>query len=130
MACTPKNGGIRVDFPHMSPEEIERTMQFLLRQQAQFAADFERRSEEIDKLRGEIDNLKDAVVGLTGIAGHTLRVVEQLGAQVGQLGAHQQRTDERLRELAEQVQRTDSHLDVLIQMFERHLREDHGPRPS
>ena len=105
-----------MDFPHMSPEEIERTMQFLLRQQAQFAADFARQS-------GEIDKLKEAVLGLSGIAGHTLRVVEQLGA-------HQQRTDERLRELAEQVQRTDSHLDVLIQMFERHLRDDHGPRPS
>ena len=123
MADTPTDGGIRVDFPPMSPEEIERTMQFLLRQQAQFAADFAQRSVEIDKL-------KDAVVGLTGVAGHTLRAIDQLGARAEQLAVHQQRTDERLRELVEQVQRTDSHLDVLIEMFERHLRDDHGPRPS
>jgi len=28
------------------------------------------------------------------------------------------------------VMRLEAHLNVVVDMFERHLREDHGPRPS
>jgi hypothetical protein len=116
MTDTRKDGGILVEFEPMSPDEIQRTVQFLLRQQAQFAADFE-------KLAAKTDRLTDAVVGLTGV--------------VGRLAEAQLRTDEQLRRMTErvdglavQIERTDSHLDVLIEMFERHLREDHGRPPS
>ena len=50
-----KIGGVLVEFQPMSPDEIERTKQFLLRQQAQFAEDFE-------KLTAKTDRLADAVV--------------------------------------------------------------------
>ena len=100
----------------MSPDEIERTVQFLLRQQAQFAADFE-------KLTAKTDRLTDAVVGLTGIVGRLAEGHERLRES-------QERTDARLRELAEQAKRTEANLDALIDMFERHLREDHGSAPS
>jgi hypothetical protein len=105
-----------VEFQPMSPDEIERTVQFLLRQQAQFAADFE-------KLTAKTDRLTDAVVGLTGIVGRLAEGHERLRAS-------QERTDARLRELAEQAKRTEANLDALIDMFERHLREDHGSAPS
>ena len=36
----------------------------------------------------------------------------------------------RLSELAEQAKHTEANLDALIDMFERHLREDHGRPPS
>ena len=109
-----------MEFEPMSPDEIQRTVQFLLRQQAQFATDFE-------KLAGKTDRVTDAVVGLTGIVGRLaesqLRTDEQL-----------RRTDDQLRrrcdELASRIERTDAHLDVVIEMFERHLREDHGRSPS
>ena len=39
MAGTGQNGGFLVDFQPMSPEEMQRAMQFLVNQQAQFAAD-------------------------------------------------------------------------------------------
>jgi hypothetical protein len=94
----------------MSPEEIERTVQFLLHQQAQFAADFE-------KLSGKTDRIADAIIGLTGI--------------VGRLADRQERTDQHLREtdarLSEHIKTVESQLH---QMFDRHLREDHGYRPS
>lgn len=100
----------------MSPEEVTRTLQFLLRQQAQFASDF-------DKLVVKTDRVADGVIGLTGIVGHLL--------------AAQQRTDEQMREtnarvddLGEYIKTVESHLNVVIQMFERHLREDHGHGPS
>jgi len=111
----------------MSPEELQRAMQFLLNQQAQFAADFARivETQAANEARwtDRFDRLTDGVVGLTGI--------------VGQLAASQQRTDEQLRELREsdarlqeQIRETDAHLNIVIEMFERHLREDHGRPPS
>ena len=79
-----------VEFQPMSPEEIERTVQFLLQQQAQFAVDLE-------KLSGKTDRVTDGLIGLTGI--------------VGQLVAAQQRTDEHLRETGQQLRETDAHRD-------------------
>jgi hypothetical protein len=100
----------------MSPDEIQRTMQFLLGQQAQVAADFE-------KLTAKTDRIADAIVGLTGI--------------VGRVASQQEHTDQQLREtnlqvkaLGDHLKTVESHLDMVIEMFERHLREDHGRRPS
>lgn len=120
MAETTRYGGISVEFQPMSPDEIERTMQFLLRQQAQFAADFE-------KLSVKTDRMTDALVGLTGIVG---RLAEAQGRTDERLSELQRRTEERFAALAERADHTEAHLNVLVDMFERHLREDHGRRPS
>ena len=93
------NGGISVDFQPMSPEERDRMMQFLLNQQAQFAAD-------LDKLSAKTDRIADGLIGLTGLVGRA----------IGDLATAQERTER--------------HLDLVIQMFERHLREDHGRPPA
>lgn len=87
MALPRGNGGVFVEFRPMSPEEIERTVQFLLRQQAQFAADFEKFSLRTDqitaslsvktdqlaeglvKLSAKTDQLADGLIGLTSIVG-------------------------------------------------------------
>ena len=126
-----RNEGISVEFQPMSPEERERMMQFLLTQQAQFAAELTKSQERFDagigQLSAKTDRIAEGLLGLTSI--------------VGQLAAAQQRTDEQLRETDERLRETDgrltrhieqvdSHLDVVIQMFERHLREDHGHPPA
>jgi septal ring factor EnvC (AmiA/AmiB activator) len=136
MAVQRVSGGSLVDFQPMSPEQIERTMQFLLQQQAQFAADFE-------KLSAKTDKIGEAIIGLTAIVGHVTEHVDQLTK--AQIATDQQMkdTDQRLKDLervmreqnAEQREHTrtvESNLNVVIQMFERHLREDHGhgQRPS
>lgn len=133
-----------MEFGPMSPEEIERTVQFLLTRQAQFASD-------LATLSGQVNRLADGMVDLTGVVGQGMsllgqlaegqsRVVDalervaeahaqlaeaqaQLTAAHAQLAAAQARTDERLRE-------TDARLNIVIDMFERHLRESHGPRPA
>jgi hypothetical protein len=120
MTTRERIGGVLVEFQPMSPDEIERTVQFLLQQQAQFAADFE-------KLSGKTERVADGLIGLTTI--------------MGQLLSAQQRTDQQLKETVQQLRETDarltehigtveSHLNVVIEMFERHQRDDHGPRPS
>jgi hypothetical protein len=122
--------GICLDFRPMSPEERDRMMQSLLNQQAQFAADFaksqQRFDAEMNNLSGKTDRIAEGLIGLTSI--------------VGQLAASQQRTDDQLRELRDHLRDTDarltnhidrveSHLNVVIEMFERHLRDDHGRPP-
>lgn len=112
MTSSRKYGGTVVDSHSMSPEDMSRTMQFLLNQQAQFAADFER-------LAGKTERIADAVVGLTGIVG---RVVEH----VDRLATRQEETDRQLRETDAKLRTVESHLDVVIRMVERHLRDEHG----
>jgi septal ring factor EnvC (AmiA/AmiB activator) len=105
-----------MEFRPMSPEEMQRTVQFLLTQQAQFASD-------LASLNGQVTRIADAVVGLTGIVS---RLTEAQARTDEQLKA----TDLRLNRLADHIDRVDSHLNVVIEMFERHLGEDQGPRPS
>ena len=112
MAERTRSEGISVDFQPMSPDERDRMMQFLLTQQAQFAADFARIDATMEKLSVKTDRIADGLIGLTGIVG---RAFGDVGRAMDDLAAAQKRTE--------------GHLDVVIQMFERHLREDHG-RPS
>jgi ABC-type transporter Mla subunit MlaD len=107
----------------MSPEEIERTMQFLLNQQAQFAADFA-------NLTAKTDRMADAIIGLTGIVGSVIEQVNRLADSHAKLAAAQQQTDEQLRTTDEQLKATDARLDALIELFERQLREKNEPPPS
>ena len=108
-----------MDFQPMSPEDMQRAMQFLLSQQAQFAADLARHREQFDadmeKISAKTDLIADGLVGLTAI--------------VGQVAAAQLRTDEQLHELREadirltkRIEQVNSHLNVVIDMFERPAR--------
>jgi hypothetical protein len=113
-------GRSAVEFQPMTPEEMGQAMQFVLRQQSQFAAD-------IEKLTVKTDRIADGLIGLTGL--------------VGRLAEGQERTDQQLREndarlsyadaeLREYIRTVEAHLNILIEMFERHLRDSHGERPS
>jgi methyl-accepting chemotaxis protein len=133
-----------MDFAPMSPDEIQQTMQFLLRQQAQFAANFVRLSEKTDRLAEKTDRLAektdrlaertdqlaDTTTGIIEIVGDLTRTVGTVTGMFGDLTRAQQRTEERMSDLAEYVKGVESHLNVVIEMFERHLREDHGQKPS
>jgi hypothetical protein len=109
-----------MEFQPMSPEEIERTVQFLLQQQAQFEANLAR-------LSGKTDLIADGLIGLTGIVGRMSAELEENARQLRESRVQHQAADADLREY---IRTVESHLHVLIEMFERHLREDHGPKPS
>ena len=112
-----------MEFQPMSPEEMQRTMQFLLQQQAQFAADSARVDAQLERLSGKVDLVADGLIGLTAIVG-------RLAGSVSELAEAQKRTDEQLRASEKHTSIVESNLNALIEMFERHLREDHGHRPS
>ncbi len=118
----------------MSPEEMQRTMQFVVNQQAQFSADLAKLETNLASFANHVaasearwterfEQITGGLIGLTAIT--------------GQIASAQLRTDEQLRELRGGLSETDahirdveSHLNVGIEMFERHLREDHGRPPS
>ena len=77
MARPDPSGGF-VEFQPMSPDEIERTMQFLLRQQAQFEADMARVETNLEKLSAKTDNIADGLIGLTGVVGQLTNNVWRL----------------------------------------------------
>jgi archaellum component FlaC len=137
MARTARFGGVPVEFRPMSPDEMQRTMQFLVEHQAQFAADFEKLSAKVDGLADSVKETKEAVNSLTTVVGHTVGLMGELTVKMGHLAEQGRRTDEHLdelagdvRELAEQGRRTDARLDRLAELFDRHLRDDHGRKPS
>ena len=65
-----------MDFQPMSPEEMQRAMQFVLNQQAQFATDLSRQRElfaaDMDKLSAKTDRIADGLIGLTSIVGQVV----------------------------------------------------------
>ena len=76
-------------------------------------------------------------------AAHRLHDEEMQRIQAAHEAAHREHVDEmkelrvlqrenseQIRGLREQGKDTDARLNALIGTFERHLREDHGPRPS
>ena len=126
-----------MDFQPMSPDEIQRMMQFLLNHQAQFAADMTIWDERLARLSAKTDQISDSLLGLTSVVGSiAVRVSELAGAQKEtdrQLKETDRRLNETDRHLSENAQlhrETDEHLNRLIEIFERHLRDDHGVPPS
>jgi flagellar capping protein FliD len=138
MALRRRIGGVFVEFQPMSPDDMQRTMQILQQQQAQFAADSvdsqARFDAQFDKLSGKVDLVAEGLIGLTAIVGRVVDSVGEIAEAQKRTDEQQKRTDEQLRatdaRLSEHISTVEAHLNVVIEMFERHLREDHGQRPS
>jgi hypothetical protein len=112
-----------VEFQPMSPDEFERTLNFLLQNQAKFDASLARVDAQLEKLAGKTDRIADGVIGLTSIVG-------DLTQRVRDNAEHSRETDAKLDRVGDYIQSVESHLNVVIDMFERHMRENHGQRPS
>ncbi len=94
----------------MSNEEMNKKMEFIVEQQAKFAADIEimRQVQAADaKLLKEQDRkLSDALIAVVGM--------------IGNLTEAQARTDESIKILTEAQARTDERLNIFINVVERH----------
>ncbi len=91
----------------MTPEEMQRTMEFLLAQQARFDARLEKLLESHERLERSVMELRESHVTLTS---SVLRVV----GLVEELAKAQMATDGRLKA-------TDERLNVLIKVVEKHI---------
>ncbi len=82
----------------MSNEEIQRTMEFIIQRQEQFA-------ENMGKAEARMGRIETAVVGLFSIVTETAKAQKELAGTVSELVAAQAQTDERLSALINTVER-------------------------
>jgi len=105
----------------MTNEEMQKTMQFILEQQAQFAINIQKLEEEQTKAAARMTQIEGAIVSVVSLIGKLTTAQEQLaeaqkqaGTKIAELAEAQKQTDEQLRH-------TDGRLSVLINMVERYF---------
>ena len=105
----------------MTNEEMQKTIEFILEQQAQFVT-------RMGRDEGRLTRLEDAFATLVNIARITderLDVVESgistLTEKMAALAEAQARTDTKMAELAEAQSHSDQRLNALIDIVERYI---------
>lgn len=86
----------------MTNEEIERTIEFILKQQAQFTVNMQKLEEAQSKAEKRTDRLEGAFVGLVNLIGDTQR---QTQAQITEIASALAETNERLNNFILVVER-------------------------
>ncbi|MBA3322211.1 MAG: hypothetical protein H0T45_12295 [Pyrinomonadaceae bacterium] len=104
----------------MSEEEMQRQMEFIVNQQAQFAADIQRATEEREadaKLwQQKYSGLTDAMTFVVGTLGKLAEAQAQANARLAELAEAQKRTDVVLAETGERF-------NIFINVVERYISE-------
>jgi hypothetical protein len=96
----------------MTNEEMQKTMQFIVEQQAHFVANFHKVEESIRELKevqtkaeGRISRMESAFVGLFNVVTETAKAQKELTEKVSELTDAQAQTDERLNIFITTVER-------------------------
>ena len=100
----------------MNNEEMNKKMEFIVEQQAQFAADIEKMREvqaaDAKLLKEQDRKLSDALIAVVGIIGNLTQALT--------------RTDESVKFLTEAQARTEERLNVFINVVERFISGNGG----
>ena len=100
----------------MSNEEMNKKMEFIVEQQAQFAADIEKMREvqaaDAKLLKEQDRKLSDALIAVVGIIGNLAQALT--------------RTDESINLLTEAQARTEERLNIFINVVERFISGNGG----
>jgi len=107
----------------MADEEMQRTMQFILEQQAQLTVSMGVLTEKVDQLSGTVDQLSHTVERLSDKVDRTadginslLAIAELHDREIATLGESVSAVDERGRQM-------DERLNALINTVERYISE-------
>ncbi|HZP00332.1 MAG TPA: hypothetical protein VFD30_08550 [Terriglobia bacterium] len=104
----------------MTPDEMEKKIEFILQMQAQFATNIGKLETNMARSETNIDNLRVVVADLAGVVRESIRLSDERFT----------RLDDRLTKLAEAQKTTDERLNALISVVERHITgPDHAARP-
>ncbi|MBI1941925.1 MAG: hypothetical protein HYS33_10510 [Acidobacteria bacterium] len=109
----------------MTPQEMERTMQFIVQQQAQFTADMHQVGERLREEERVLTAQNQAIVGMVGMMGE-LREVQ---------ASHEKRLtalETAMKELAAAGKETEERLNAFIVFVEKYIssRNDGNQNPS
>lgn len=114
----------------MIPEEMERTIQFILAQQAQFSSDIMQLKETSDVILKSQTDLTKALTTVVGMVGDLAAAQKETAAQVGQLSESfrglaeaQTRTENTVAELSDRV-------NAFIVVVERYISGNGKQKPS
>ncbi len=102
----------------MTEDEMQRKMEFILEQQAQFAADMQQMQEKQKVLTDSILTVVGIVGKLTVAQEHTWAALERTDAKLSERDA---KFSERMDRLAEAQANTDERLNALIGIVERYF---------
>jgi len=103
----------------MSNEEMNEKMEFIVEQQAQFAADMkdlrEFQAQDGNLLKEQYRMLSDAVITVVGLVGSLTQAQARADDRINVLTQAQTRTDDRINVLAQAQTRTDESFNLLAQ---------------
>lgn len=104
----------------MNEEELRKKMEFIIEQQAQFAADIQQLREtqeaEAKLWREKHNSLTDALTTVVGIVGKLAEAQERAEARLAELAEAQKHTNT-------QVAETNERLNIFINVVERYISE-------
>lgn len=117
----------------MSNEEFDRKMEFIVEQQAQFAADIQIMREvhdaDVKSLREHDRNMSGVLRTLADVVENVAQAQQTAAAQISELTENVAGLAEDVAGLAEAGRRTDDRLNVLINTVERYI-SGNGQKPA
>jgi len=114
----------------MTNEEMQRKMEFIVEQQAQFAVNLQKLEEMQVRAAERTGELEGAIVAIVNLVGKLAEGQERLAEGQERMAEGQARADARLAELAESQKRTDERLNAFIVVVERYITNGRGDHPT
>jgi ABC-type transporter Mla subunit MlaD len=106
--------------------DVEKTIEFVLQQQAQFSIDLNELGKTVAGLANNVASLTQIVTTVVTVQEQMLRSQRALEERMDRLVQSQMATDERLRSTDERLRSTDERLNVLISVVEKLVSRNGG----
>jgi ribose 5-phosphate isomerase len=108
----------------MTNEELERAMQFVLQQQAQFAANQQQMSERVFRLETNMEVIAEAQAETARALAQLTQAQVQLAQEQSRMAQTQNHMNEVVAALFEAQRHTEEKLNAFIGVLERYISED------
>jgi hypothetical protein len=109
----------------VTEEQMQNTMQFIIEQQARFAADMEVIKEHSSKTDERIRALTDALLSLARITEENGNLLKSLANETGE---RFRETDQKITRLAEAGEGTEARLNAFINFVEKYIAGRNGSK--